>query len=92
MRIRTVFLAGFTAVAVPGLIAVGWLATEVWQSWAYTLKAEAATRVVSDVQRAQTVIGLEAGQMIIALLATNPDLGILGQSSQVTEKLLAAAR
>lgn len=92
MRIRTVFLAGFTAVAIPGLIAASWLATEVWQSWTHTVTAEAATRVVSDVQRAQTAVGLESGLMVTALLVASPDLGILEQSSQTTDKLLAAAR
>ena len=52
MRIRTVFLVGFAAVAIPGLAASGWLAAKDWGQWGRALSAASATRVVSDVQRA----------------------------------------
>ena len=89
MRIRSAFLLGFAAVALPGLVAAGWLAAGHWHDWGRTRSAEAATIVVSNVQRAQTAFAVELGQLTAAAMAPRPDLQALEPARKVTDGLLA---
>jgi methyl-accepting chemotaxis protein len=91
MRIRTSFLAGFTAVMLPGLLATGWLAWEDWGQWNRAFDARNAAEVVADVQRATTAVALEVGQMNVAAIAAHPDLAQLEPANRDTARLLAAA-
>ena len=92
MRIRTVFLASVVAASIPGFIAAGWQASQDWTRWHHALAAAAATQVVSDVQRAQTALAGETGQLTIAALNAKPDLAALQSVSQRTDALLQAAQ
>ena len=92
MRIRTVFLASVVAASIPGFIAAGWQARQDWTRWRAALSAAAATQVVSDVQRAQTALAGETGQLTIAALTAAPDLAALQATSQRTDGLLQAAQ
>ena len=91
MRIRTVFLAGFTAVVLPGLVATGWLAWEDWGQRSRALSARDAAEVVADVQRAVTAVMIEVGQINVAAIAAHPDLAQLQPGHQETTRLLTAA-
>ena len=92
MRIRTVFLASVVAASIPGFIAAGWQARQDWTHWRNALAASAATQVVSDVQRAQTALAGETGQLTIAALTPTPDLSVLQAASQRTDALLQTAQ
>ena len=88
MRIRSAFLLGFAAVALPGLMASGWLAAGHWHAWNRTQSAEAATVVVSNVQRAQTAFAVELGQLTAAAMAPRPDLQALEPARRISDALL----
>ncbi|WP_431283924.1 methyl-accepting chemotaxis protein [Humitalea sp. 24SJ18S-53] len=92
MQIRTLFLAGFTAVAIPGLVAASWLAVQNAGTLNRSVAAERAARVISDVQRAQTAFALEAGQLTAATLAATPDRDALQRARGESDRLLEAAR
>ena len=91
MRIRTVFLAGFTAVTLPALAASGWLAWGSWSEWQRFAAAQVATRLMSDVQRAQSAAALEAGTMHINIMSEHPDLGQVTAAAKTVDALLDAA-
>jgi methyl-accepting chemotaxis protein len=92
MRVRTVFLCCFVAVSVPGLAASAWLAGTAWTRWGEARSAEAATRVVSAVQRAQTAFVTESGLLLAASLSAQPDRDALQRGGRTTDELLSAAR
>jgi len=91
MRIRTIFFAGFLAVALPALVAAGWLAVQNAGLLQRSIGAEAAVHLVSDLQRAQTAFVLEAGQLTAASLTAGPDRALLARFAQTTDDLLRAA-
>ncbi len=91
MRIRHLFLVGFVAVALPGLLGACWMAANYAGILASTMRAEAAVRVISDVQRAQTAFAVEAGQLNAAALAATPNRPVLESARSLSDSLLSAA-
>ncbi len=91
MRIRTFFLACFCGVAVPGAVASLWLSSAEWTLWERAEGARAATRAVSDAQRAQTAIAVEVGAYASQLRMPNPDVESARQAALQTDRLLKAA-
>jgi methyl-accepting chemotaxis protein len=92
MRIRNVLLVGFIAAVAPGLVAICWVATDSWSLLEQARKAEVATQVVSDTQRAQTATVLELGQMNVNALSATPNTAALQEMTGRSEALLQAAR
>ncbi|MBC9207693.1 methyl-accepting chemotaxis protein [Roseomonas aerophila] len=91
MRIRTFFLACFCGVAVPGAVASLWLSSAEWSLWEQAEDARAATRAVSDAQRAQTAIAVEVGGYVSLLRMPSPDIELARRAAAQTEQLLQAA-
>jgi methyl-accepting chemotaxis protein len=91
MRIKTFFLACFCGVAVPGAVASFWLSSSSWSAWQQAEEARAATRAVSDAQRAQTAIAVEVGAFASQLRAANPDIETSRQAAPQTDRMLQAA-
>ncbi len=91
MRFRDVFLIGFTSVALPGMLAAGWLVVLDVQAWGRATTAEIAVHVISDVQRAQTAFALEAGAMLAASLSANPDPAGVAEAGRDSDTWLGAA-
>jgi len=91
MRIRNIFLLGFLAVALPGLLGACWMALQNATTLRSTVRAEAAAMVISDVQRAQTAFAVEAGQLTAATLAATPNRQALEAARDASNALLAAA-
>ncbi|OAS20342.1 methyl-accepting chemotaxis protein [Methylobacterium platani] len=91
MRIKIIVLTGFAIVAIPGLAATSWIASENWRSWTRAANAEVAATVVADVQRAQTVFGVEMGTINAAAKAEAPDLPALALAARASDSLLDAA-
>jgi methyl-accepting chemotaxis protein len=92
MRIRTVCLAGFAAVTLPGFVATSVIVSTDLQEWQRLASAETATRVVSDLLRAQTAFALEMGQITEVALAASPDLASMDAPARTTDAALEAAR
>lgn len=91
MRIRTFFLVCFCGVAIPGAMASLWLSSAQWSLWDRAEEARAATRTVSDAQRAQTAIAVEVGSYASKLRMADPDLEESRQAAAQTDRLLSAA-
>jgi len=92
MRVKSLFLAGLLAVGLPGFIAAGLLAVTELQQWRAAAAAAAATRLFSDVERAQSALLQEVGDLQTAALATSPDLQAVQASSVATDSWLDAAQ
>jgi methyl-accepting chemotaxis protein len=92
VRIRTLLLTSFVTVALPGFATTAWLAVDDWSRLGHSQAAKAATRVVSDAQRAQTVVGLELGQLLSAAAAPARDAASLDRASKLSDEMLEAAR
>ena len=91
MRIRTLFLACFCGVAVPGAAAFLWMAGSGWHAWERAEEARRVTRAVSDTQRAQTAIAMEIGGYSSLLRLPTPSMDEARQTAAGTERLLSAA-
>ncbi|MBO1079920.1 methyl-accepting chemotaxis protein [Roseomonas haemaphysalidis] len=91
MRIRTVFLACFCAVAVPGAAASIWLSASSWSGWQRAEQAQAATRAVSTAQRAQTAVAVEVGGFASQLRSATPDIETSRLSAPRTDQALQDA-
>ncbi|MDO9707766.1 methyl-accepting chemotaxis protein [Paracraurococcus lichenis] len=91
MRIRTLLLLGFTTVAIPGFLAAGWLALGEWSRLGHTVAAESVTKVISQVQRAQTAYGLEVGLLLSTARLPTPDAAGLQRAAALSDQLLDAA-
>ncbi len=92
MRVRTLFLLGFAIVSVPGLATTAWVAGTAWTRWSDARSAEANTRAISALQRAQTAVVTEIGVLLAASLAAQPDREALARGAQATDHLIEAAR
>ncbi|MBP0445333.1 hypothetical protein J8J14_11135 [Roseomonas sp. SSH11] len=91
MRIRTLFLACFCGIALPGAGASLWLAGSGWSAWDRAEEARRITRAVSDAQRAQTAIASEIGGYASMLRMPSPDAGEARRMAAVTDQFLRAA-
>ncbi|MDR3519195.1 MAG: methyl-accepting chemotaxis protein [Azospirillaceae bacterium] len=92
MRIKTVFLLGFTAVAIPGLIASVWLAMNARSNYARASEATATARLLNNSLRAESAVSVELGQMSTVALAPSPDLPALDASSADDDNAIEATR
>ncbi|WP_419896204.1 methyl-accepting chemotaxis protein [Roseomonas sp. USHLN139] len=90
MRIRTLFLAGFGVVSLPGIVASAWLAARAYGAWDDAVRAHQDATLISTTQRLQTALAVEIGQLSTSILAAQPDLAPLRQATPVTDRLLAA--
>ncbi|SHK07402.1 HAMP domain-containing protein, partial [Roseomonas rosea] len=91
MRIRTLFLACFCGIAVPGAVASLWLAGSGWSAWERAEDARRVTRAVSDAQRAQTAIASEIGGYASMLRMPAPNIDEARQMAAITDRLLSSA-
>ncbi|WP_052401390.1 methyl-accepting chemotaxis protein [Muricoccus aerilatus] len=91
MRIRTLFLACFCGMAIPGAGASLWLAGSGWSSWEKAGDALKVARAVSDAQRAQTAIASEIGGYVSMLRMPAPNLEEAREMASATDRLLLAA-
>jgi methyl-accepting chemotaxis protein len=92
MRIRTLLLAGITAVALPGLAGLGWNAWLAWGNWERAENATYATRVLSGTMRGMTAVATESGLLSAAARTGSADAAELQLGRQTTDALLNAAR
>ncbi|MCQ4160745.1 methyl-accepting chemotaxis protein [Roseomonas sp. GC11] len=89
MRIRTLFLAGFCAVGLPGALASLLLAGQAYEAWRVAGQATLDTRALSAAQRSQTALALEVGQYASSISTPTPDMAALRAAAPVTDQLLA---
>lgn len=92
LRIRTVFLLGLLLATIPGLLVCSWLSVQLWNDWSRAARAGMAAKVVGDIQRAQTAFAVEAGVIMAASLAPNPDLRGAETARVATDAVLETAR
>ncbi|SHI77971.1 HAMP domain-containing protein, partial [Roseomonas rosea] len=92
MRIRTLLLAGITAVALPGLAGLGWNSWLAWSNWERAERATYATRVLNGTMRGMTAIAVESGQLSAAARTGAADPAELQASRRASDALLEAAR
>ncbi|MBU8544493.1 MULTISPECIES: methyl-accepting chemotaxis protein [Roseomonadaceae] len=92
MRIRSAFLIGFVAVALPGLGLSGWMAAQAWRDAARADQAILATQVFNDVGRAQSAFAVQTGNLSVALRAPSPDMVAVQRSHEQAMRLLEAAQ
>jgi methyl-accepting chemotaxis protein len=89
MRIRTLFLIGLAALAVPAICISGWMASSATTEWSHARKVTQQARAMSDLMRLLTGIAVETGQLQEAALAETPNLEALTKSKAVTDDALA---
>ncbi|MFC4167569.1 methyl-accepting chemotaxis protein [Teichococcus aestuarii] len=89
MRIRTLFLAGFCAVALPGALASLVLAGQAFGDWRQANQAMLDTRALSALQRAQTALTIEVGQYASSATSPAPDMPTLRAAVPVADQQLA---
>ncbi|MDQ1077647.1 methyl-accepting chemotaxis protein [Pseudoroseomonas cervicalis] len=92
MRIRTLLLAGFTAIALPGAAGLSWQASRAWSSWRMAEQATISTRVVSEALRAYTALAVESGLLTSAARSGRADAAVLEASARATDTALRNAR
>jgi methyl-accepting chemotaxis protein len=92
MRVRTLLLAGFTAVALPGLAGIGWSSWQAWNNWARAERATISTRVLNETVRGITAFAVESGILSAAARSGRGDAAALQAASRDTDSLLNAAR
>ncbi|MDR3519105.1 MAG: methyl-accepting chemotaxis protein [Azospirillaceae bacterium] len=93
MRVKTVFLIGFSAVTIPGLVASVWMATDARHDYTRASSATASARLLNNALRAETAVAVEIGQLTTVTAATTPpDLQALAASSADTDKNIEATR
>ncbi len=91
MRLRRAFLLGFGLVALPGLLLALWFAGQGWRAVSVAERGLLATRAISDVLRASSVYGTQAGRVSAVALAAQPDLDDLNRGHAEMSGLLATA-
>ncbi|WP_203071203.1 methyl-accepting chemotaxis protein [Falsiroseomonas ponticola] len=91
MRLRRAFLLGFGLVALPGLVLALWFAGQGWRAVSVAESGLLATRAISDVLRASSVYGTQAGRVSAVALAAQPDLDDLNRGHAEMSGLLATA-
>jgi HAMP domain-containing protein len=87
MRIRTVFLLGFLAAALPGLGVIAWRAAEAWGAVRQAERAILATHLAA-LQRAQTGFPAQIGQRVAASQAPIADLEGTRHTAEIATRLL----
>jgi methyl-accepting chemotaxis protein len=92
MRIRTLLLACFTTIALPGAVGLTWQATGAWTAWQSAEGATVATRVVSEALRAYTAIAVETGALSAAARTGKADAAQLQATGGTADAALSAAR
>ncbi|GGF35699.1 methyl-accepting chemotaxis protein [Aliidongia dinghuensis] len=89
MRIRTLFLVGLAALAVPAVGVSGWMASAATAEWLHARTVTREARAMSDLMRVLTTIAIESGQLQEAVLAETPNLEALAKSKAATDEALA---
>ncbi|MFC7734363.1 methyl-accepting chemotaxis protein [Roseomonas sp. GCM10028921] len=92
MHIRTLLLAGVTAVAIPGLAALGWNSWQAWSGWEKAERATYSTRVLNGTLRGMAAFGVESGVLSAAARSGTGDVAALAANARVTDALLEGAR
>ena len=92
MRIRTILLAGVTAVALPGFIGLAWSSWQAWTTWERAEHATYSTRVLNGAMRGLTAMGVESGLLSAAGRTGTASVAELQASERATEALFAAVR
>lgn len=88
MRIRTLFLLGLVALAVPAVGVSGWMATTAATEWLHIRTVVDESRAMSDLMRILTAIAVETGQLQEAVLTETPNAEALSKSKAVTDETL----
>lgn len=88
MRIRTLFLVGLAALAVPAVGVSCWMAFTATAEWEHARAVTRQARAMSDLMRVLTAIAIETGQLQEAVLAETPNLEALAKSKLVTDDAL----
>ncbi|NGM21789.1 HAMP domain-containing protein [Roseomonas stagni] len=91
MRIRHAFLLGFGLVALPGLLLALWFAVQGWREVSVAERGLRATAAISDVLRASSVYGTQAGRVSAVALAAQPDFADLDRGHAEMSGLLDRA-
>jgi methyl-accepting chemotaxis protein len=92
MRVRTLLLAGFTVVALPGLAGSGWNSWQAWSNWTRAERATLSTRALNETVRGLTAFAIESGILSAAARTGAGDAAALQATSAATDTLLDAAR
>ncbi|WP_052401672.1 methyl-accepting chemotaxis protein [Muricoccus aerilatus] len=92
MRIRTLLLAGVTAISLPGFIGLGWNSWQAWNTWKMANQATYSTRVLSGTLRGITALGVESGMLSAAGRTGAANPAELQASERLTEALLEEVR
>ncbi|MBN8926005.1 MAG: hypothetical protein BGO51_13160 [Rhodospirillales bacterium 69-11] len=91
MKIRTLALVGTVVAALPCVVATLWMSLQEVRHLRVSQDAVEGARVVSAVQRAQTALVLDIGEMITASRAAAPDRAALARVSGVATTALGKA-
>ncbi|WP_439596542.1 methyl-accepting chemotaxis protein, partial [Falsiroseomonas sp.] len=91
MRIRSILLLGFAAIALPGFLLSVWLASNAWQDARASDRSILATRTISDVLRAQAGYAVQSGRLSAALVVAQPNLAELRAGHEEALRTVAAA-
>ncbi|MGB8842377.1 MAG: hypothetical protein WCC64_15060, partial [Aliidongia sp.] len=91
MRIRTLFLIGLAALAVPAICIAGWMAWSATTEWSQARTVTRQARAMSDLMRVLTSIAVESGQLQEASLAETPNLDALARFKAATDDSLDRA-
>ncbi|MGX9966391.1 methyl-accepting chemotaxis protein [Roseomonas sp. F4] len=91
MRIRNVFLIGFTLIALPGLALSGWLVHTAQREARLADRATLAARTIGDVLRAQATYAVQSGRLSAALLQPRPNLAELQEGHEAAIRQLETA-
>jgi methyl-accepting chemotaxis protein len=92
MRIRTLLLACFATIAVPGAVGLSWQASRALTTWQAAERATVSTRLVNDALRTNTQLGVEAGLLSAAARNGRTDMAALQAAGRVTDTALAETR
>ena len=92
MRIRTLLLAGVTAVSLPGFVGLGWNSWQAWNTWKLADQATYSTRVLSGALRGLTALGIESGLLSGAGRTGTASTADLQASERASEALLETVR
>ncbi|MBB5693457.1 methyl-accepting chemotaxis protein [Muricoccus pecuniae] len=92
MHIRTLLLAGVTAIAIPGLGVLGWNSWQAWTGWEKAERATYSTRVLNGTLRGMAAIGVEMGVLSSAARTGTGDIAALASDARLTDGLLDGAR
>ncbi|WP_159999681.1 methyl-accepting chemotaxis protein [Roseomonas sp. 18066] len=92
MRIRTLLLAAFTVIALPGAAGLTWQASRAWTLWQKAERATVSTAVVSDALRAYTAIAVESGVLSASARTGRAMETELAAAARATDATLNAAR